>query len=279
MTLQLQPQTSFTIVRQLGDHTDLNTYYVRAVVRDSVSDSILQTVNLTNKTSGRFKGDYITPADRLGFGVYIDITTSVYTDSGYTTKSSSYSDENETYLVQDRILKSNGGSGIGIRDIKDAMSSELAKVVPKITPKKTKDITIPQPINYSKEFSSIFTALSSIAGLVSKIEMPSKEKVELEPVLNAISDAKRAIIEKEVTPPTDVTALLNEIENGISKIILILQGVGDGLVGAVRETIKNEMNSVSFESKFVTSAKKNDVPSTPLQQEGPKPIDINNLSL
>ncbi len=52
--MQLNPHEQFTIVRQIEDHTDSSTYYVRAVVRNAKPDALLATVNLTDQGSRRF---------------------------------------------------------------------------------------------------------------------------------------------------------------------------------------------------------------------------------
>src|SRR5258707_3851150 len=101
--MQLEPLEDFTIARGLEDHTDSTTYYVRAVVRDAKTDALLATVNLTDQGDAhRFSKKWQIPADQTGQGYYLLITTSVYTDSGYTTKSSNYGDKDETYLVMRR---------------------------------------------------------------------------------------------------------------------------------------------------------------------------------
>src|SRR5688572_8979423 len=111
--MTLQPQAYFTVVRQIANHTDTNTYYVRAVVRNAYTDEIIATLDLTDKTGQRFKKDWHVPGDPSGQGFYISIVTSVYSDNGYTTKSDSYGDEENTYLVQERVLPLMRGGGGG----------------------------------------------------------------------------------------------------------------------------------------------------------------------
>jgi len=61
--LQVNPRETYPIVRQLADPLDTGTYYVRAVVRNARTDETLETLNLTNKGSGRFLYNYQVPAD------------------------------------------------------------------------------------------------------------------------------------------------------------------------------------------------------------------------
>ena len=95
--MQLAPNTTFAIVRQIEDHTDSATYYVQAVIRNAQTDALIATVNLTDQGSRRFSKNWQVTADASGQGFYISILTSVYTNSGYTTKSQNYGDKMETY--------------------------------------------------------------------------------------------------------------------------------------------------------------------------------------
>ena len=88
--IQLTPQKIFTIVRGLENHIDTATYYVQAVIRNSRTNAIIDTINLTDRDGYRFSKEWQVPADPSGEGLVIDIVTSIYTDSGYTTKSENY---------------------------------------------------------------------------------------------------------------------------------------------------------------------------------------------
>src|SRR3990167_4641285 len=104
---QLNPGETYTIVRELGDPNDTATYYVRAIIRNSSTGATITTVNLTDQTGQRFTGSWVVIADAEGQGTYVDITTRVFTDSGYTTLSDVYQDENHQHLVQERVVRLN----------------------------------------------------------------------------------------------------------------------------------------------------------------------------
>lgn len=129
--MQLNPLEQFTVVRQIEDHTDLNTYYVRAVIRNARTDALITTLNLTNQGNQRFSRAWQVSPDVSGQGFYVSITTSVYTDSGYTTKSENYGDREQTYLVQARMNNVLGGSGggggpdIDYKKIKEIIDTQL----------------------------------------------------------------------------------------------------------------------------------------------------------
>src|SRR5437879_1246261 len=98
--LQLEPLELYTIARGLEDHTDSTQYYVQAVIRNAKTDALIATVQLTDQgDQHRYSKAWQVPQDQTGLGFYLLIETSVYTDSGYTTKSQNYGDKYETYLV------------------------------------------------------------------------------------------------------------------------------------------------------------------------------------
>ena len=78
------------------------------------SDKILATVNLTSKGSQRFTAPYQVPADTSGLGTYISIVTSVYTDSGYSQLSQTYSTVEHTYVVIQPPLSTMGNGGTSV---------------------------------------------------------------------------------------------------------------------------------------------------------------------
>ena len=130
--IQLRPSEQFTIVRQLDDPFDTTTYYVRAVVRNLSDDSVLETINLTDNGSQRFSKAWSVVSDNTGDGRWISITTTVYTNSGYTTKSESYREQAETYLVQERwnpFKHRNlfgGGADVDYKRIRKIITEELS---------------------------------------------------------------------------------------------------------------------------------------------------------
>lgn len=216
--ISLQPREQFTIVRQLGDHTDPTTYFVQAVVRNSIDDKLLKTLNLTAKGNDRFKGLYEVPADISGLGFYIDITTSVYTDNTYTTKASTYSDENETYLVFDRImgLGTGGGGGPDVDYKKiQAMFDKLAAALP--TFKET-------------DLQPILNVLAQVRTDISNIVIPEHEKMNYDPILQQIDHIENTIVaaiaQKEVTEKTDLQPIMDAIEQKEPDLSAVTTAVG-----------------------------------------------------
>lgn len=200
--MQLKPREIFTIVRGLEDHTDTATYYVRAVIRNARTDAIIDTVTLTDKGDRRFSGEWTVSADPAGYGIYIIITTSVYTDAGYTTKGI-YGDTFDTYLIAERpnpVLSFGGGSSgpdLDYKKVRKIIAEEVAKIpkveMPIIPKQKIVDISPlqkgldgnSQDINdVRKQLNFIVDSLSIIKNTIDSL--PKPEKVDFAPLQEAI---------------------------------------------------------------------------------------------
>lgn len=55
--MNLIPGSTFTIYRQIGDHTDSqrDSYTVVATIRNATDSTLLETLILENKTNGEYK--------------------------------------------------------------------------------------------------------------------------------------------------------------------------------------------------------------------------------
>lgn len=169
--LQLSPQTNFPVIRKLGDPADTATYYVRAIVRNSASGATIQTINLTDGGSQRFTGNFNVPRDSSGTGMYVDITTSVYTDSGYTAKSDAYSEENETYLVAERWGPQFGHGGSGGGDISYGKIGEIFNEI---------------LLKYLKGIIDLQVKIYESVEIIKAKDFPEIKTTDLSPVLEAI---------------------------------------------------------------------------------------------
>lgn len=267
--MNLQPQAYFTVVRQIANHTDSATYYVRAVVRNAFTDETIATLDLTDKGSQRFKKDWMVPADTSGQGFYISIVTSVYTDSGYTTKSENYGDEENTYLVQERVMRLGGGGGISAADVRRVVQEELANL-----PKPEK-VTIPEytPTN----LAPVLTAISGVKDAVASITIPTPEKpekVNLAPVLSALDAVKAAIEAKDVTPETDLSPLLERLDQIDQARTTDHQEAISTIMDTLPAKVEEIMGSIEL-SVAPTKA----TPQKKAAEPEPLPFDIKQLAL
>lgn len=92
---------------------DTTLYYIRAVIKDTQSSTTLQTINLSrvSSTPNRYTGLFNSVSDPSGMGRPVDITISVYTDSGYTTLSPNYNILQLNYVVLQPWLPTLGSGG------------------------------------------------------------------------------------------------------------------------------------------------------------------------
>lgn len=240
MSIPLQPQETFAIVRQLQDHTDSSTYYVRATIRDSKTDELLETLNLTEKGSNtrRFSRNWQVSPDPSGLGRFISILTEVFTDSGYTTKASNYGDEMQTYKVIDQTRSGGGGSLGVVVDYK-----KIKKMIDEGVE------SIPKPQAPSKvDLKPVMKAISKTEKAVKSIKMPAIPKqaeLNLQPVISQLNSAQNAILEA-------VGAIPGRDKNDIKPLADALHNLDiQALRGAIEETM-TQMNGMITELKGFT---------------------------
>ncbi len=260
MSIQIQPQKNFAIVRQLPDPSDSGTYYVRAVIRNAETDTLIDTVNLTDKGNRRFVGVWRAIVDKSGQGTLISIMTAVYSDSGYTTPSTVYGQEMETYLILERFNPNEivralgpalGGDGVKVdyKKIGELIDSSIEK---KITPalklleeleKSDKDEEVIKEIRLM-----LVSATRDIKESMPKESEPA-EKIDFSPVISRLETIQTTIINeikaKEVTESTDISPIVyliaqlkNDIEQGDEKSFKNIELIKD----TINSFVENEKN-------------------------------------
>ena len=199
---QLSPTEQFPITYVLGDPNDAGTYYVRAVIYDDIAGTTIETVDLTDLGSGRFKKLWYVCSDVSGKGRYISIVVKVYTDSGYTTLADSYQQKENKYLVQERWNRGNLGSApiVSYKEIRKIIQEELGK-----TPKTD------FPEQKETDLRPVVDALIDLKNEIRKIEIPKPEKIDLFSVLEGL-DKIRKLVESIYIPETDLSPVIGELE-------------------------------------------------------------------
>lgn len=284
MSVIIQPQADFPITRQLTNHLDAGTYYVRAVIRDA-DDSLIERVNLTDQGEQRFSKKWHSVADGTGQGRYVSIVTSVYTDSGYTTKSENYGDEENTYLVFDRVLPTlrvGAGGGVDSRTVRRIIQEELENL-PK--PEKPEPVTFPTPEKVVMKWDEVFAQLGRIQ---TELESIPKDTVNLSPVISRLNDLAEIVELKPVTPETDLTPVIELLSDTKEETRLdnnemkdFLRGVEDTIADKVVEAVKDTIGKTNFTTSFVTQATQDKAPNQePLRREEvKKSFDIRKLAV
>jgi len=140
--MNLVPNTTYTLIRQLANPTDTATYYVQAVIRNIITGKTLQTINLTNQGGQRFTAPYQVPSDTSGQGTYISICTYVFDDAGYSVPDGNYETEDKEYLIIQPPVSTYGNGGTTIVDY-----DKIKKFI--------SEIKFPGVPSYDKEFAQI----------------------------------------------------------------------------------------------------------------------------
>src|SRR5437763_9581681 len=119
---QISPGENFDIFYFIRNHTDGTTYYIQAVLYDVRTGAVLLTVSLTQSPTNTrlFSTTVQAPADSTGIGRNIVAIATVYTDSGYTTKSTDYEEQEQYYLIR-AIAPVVGGGGVDPRTLREIM--------------------------------------------------------------------------------------------------------------------------------------------------------------
>lgn len=217
--MQIRPQESFPILYQISDPSDAATYYVRSVIRNSANGAIIQVnglnfINLTRDPSNtrRFSKLIQAPNDASGLGLFIDIVTSVYTDSGYTVKSTIYEENIDKYLVQERWNTSWGGGG-GLADLPKRLKDLVDYKRIEDTFKSHLDLLPPAPI-YNDRWDEVLGHTGDIKEAISSIRIPESQSIDLEShtqrILKGVSDHIRSIPKPE---PIDFSPVINRLDS------------------------------------------------------------------
>jgi len=279
MSLILNPQKSFSVIRQIANHIDTGTYYVRAVIRYAYTDVLITNLDLDLKGDQRYSKNWEVVADPSGQGIYISIVTSVYTDSGYTTKSENYGDEINTYLIQERVLGSlKSGGGLDMRTTRRIIEESLEKIK---FPEQEK-ISIPKQKEYDNKFNEMAQGLSDIKTLIASIPT---ENVNLSPLMTRLNELSQEVKTKPVTKETDLNPILNSIKEAQDERNVNRNEMTD-LIDILKQELTNTMKQMVMEA--VTEATPNamkgasfSVPmnlNPPQKEKEETPFNIKNLA-
>jgi len=237
----LNPQKSFTVVRQIANHIDTGTYYVRAVIRYAYTDVLITNLDLDLKGDQRYSKNWQVVADPSGQGTYISIVTSVYTDAGHTTKSENYGDEENTYRVFDDMSPAmKGGGGLDMRTTRRIMEESLEKMK---FPEQEK-ISIPKQKEYDDKFNELTRGLSDIKTLVASIPT---ENVNLSPVVSRLNELSQELKTKPVTKETDLNPVLDSIKEAQDERD-VNRSEMTGLIDILKQELTDTMKQMVMEA-------------------------------
>lgn len=263
MSIVLQPGNHFTVVRQISNHIDTATYYVRAVIRNAYTDAIIATLDLDDKGSQRFTKNWLVPADPSGQGFYVSIVTSVYTDSGYTTKSENYGDDENTYLVQDRITVGRVGGnsgGIDAFDVRRIMKEELQSIREKMMEKEEPEEE-PESEEKDESTNKLDTILTTLLDIKGELVSFKETSPDYSPIVAKIDSVGELIVtainDKEVTEKTDIDPVLEEIRlvkedvnSGLERVLDVTDEFTKSSPESIKKMVKDSVNESLGKAQF-----------------------------
>src|SRR5436190_3388397 len=207
---QISPAENFDIYFFVRNPNDSTTYYIRAVVYDVRTGEVLLTTNLDQTATNPriFTKTVQAPADPVGIGRNIVAIASVYTDSGYTTKSTDYEEQEQYYLIRPvSPLTLGGGGGVDYRTLREIVQEEVQKGISRI-PKPTPAPDMP--------FDAIFGTLGALQREINRIPKELFDGSSIVAKLAAIQNQIAELPEK-----TDLSPVLTQL----AAILQLLQTV------------------------------------------------------
>lgn len=235
--MQIEPRSYFTLFRGLENHLDSSTYYVQAVIRDGLTAALLDTVQLTDNGNREFSQQWQAPADPNGTGRYITVTYSVYTDSGYTTKSENYGDKYEEHEIRHRPddVRMPSGGDVDYKKIQKMIDAAVAgikfptpeKVDLKPVLKAIKDIPKTEiPEQKEIDLSAVTQAFAFIRKDLSELlSRPSFEKVDLTPIIIDLQTIKEFLVNSDDDGRKQV--ILDALSKESGQVIKSIGELGD----------------------------------------------------
>ena len=235
---QLNPGQQFPIYYEITDPTESGTNYARAFIRNTRTDVLIDTINLTDLGSNRFQNVWQVIDDPSGQGLHISITVKIYTDSAYTTLNNNYLFKNTEYVIAQRWglqFGNGGGADIDYKKIRKILAELLDE---KIKPQDLSSLKF-NPKDILEKLEAVIE-LSN--GLSLSIEsLPAPEKLDLSSVLTALKDLNYS--EKLATISTD----LAETRTGLAGFVTTLKDLIK-----LRDEIKKLPDQNKVELKGIT---------------------------
>jgi hypothetical protein len=229
--MQFEPRSVYTIAREIPDPYDVSTYYVRAVIRDARTYTLIDTVDLYDNGDHVFTKEWRLPADSSGQGKQILIKTTVYTDNGYTTKSETYAEELTTEILIKTAAVPQGGWG---ETDFDPMVRGIEKMI------NAKIDALPKPEKV--DLTPIENLLNHVSFLVESIVIPEQKETDLRPVIEEMKSIENKIDSIVIPEPEKLN--LTPALQAIQAIRIPVHEVGMKDVKSLKEDLLKEITSL-----------------------------------
>lgn len=274
---QISPSENFDIFFFLRNPNDTSTYYCRAVIRDLKTGQELVTTDLDQSAAEPhlFIKTLQAPPDPVGMGRNIVAIATLYTDSGYTTKSGDYEEQEQYFLIKPAQI-SGGGGGIDYRTMRD-MIQEVVSAEIKTIPKPA----APRPLP-DMPFDALFGAIGALQREINRIP---KEQLDLSHIGAQLKRIHDTIAALPAPKETDIRPVLTAIE-------AIVQDIGDMRTerdfadSELKDSLHSTLAATGLDMKreiesAVVEAIQNQeiqIPAPRVVNKGaPSPIDISHL--
>lgn len=238
--MNLVPNTTYTLIRQLANPTDTQTYYVQAVVRNIITGKTIKTINLVNQGGQRFTAPYQVPADTSGQGTYISICTYVFDDAGYSVPDGNYETEDKEYLIIQPPVSTYGNGGTTIVDY-----DKIKKFI--------SDIKFPGIPTYDKQFQEMreyhegrFNELSGyVDKAVKSIKIPEPTpKYDDGELKNTIMGLQNQIVAMKTTHASALSLMTSAHEKETSLLHKRIDEMGNRISGGLSDiSMRNEQSA------------------------------------
>ncbi len=295
---QLIPSQPYTLSYFITDHTDNNTYYVRAVVYDATTGDILDTQNLSSLANKPhlFTKRTNAPGDPSGHGRRIVVVATAYEDSGYVTKSSLYQEQSENYIIikDNAGLLGGGGGYIDYNIIKEIFDTAFVPVVKAWSEAlaliKAMSVAIDKIPTEKPELQPLKDSLQALHEAVSVLP---KTNTDIEPLKTLVEKAITAVNDKEVTEKTDLTPVIEALKaideqmgthhsENMTKMTPLVQALSESLPALLDKNIKQAIAKQKFTLEPVglnVEAKTEDKTAPKKSEKAPAvPFDIRTLT-
>lgn len=212
---QISPGEPFDIFYFVRNHTDATTYYVQAKVYDVKTGELLATHALTQSpVNARLYSKTIdAPPDPVGYGRNIVAIATVYTDSGFSSKSENYEEQEQYYLVKSVLpFAGVGGGGIDPHTLREIVQEELKTAIDGLP--KPEKLRVPDAPDMSF-VDALFGALGAITREVGRIP---KEGADLSSIRNQIANLGKMVEGRPQFQPTDLSSLAEVTQNVLARL-------------------------------------------------------------
>lgn len=146
----IAPVKQFLVDYQINNPSDVATYYVRVVIKNSITGAIVDTLDLIDNGSQYFSKLWTTPPDNSGSGLQLVMFKTVYTNPEYTIVSDNYGTTIENYVIKNINANTYGGftrNDFSRGDIKAIIEEAIKKIPPAPSQEKVEVYGHIKPVN------------------------------------------------------------------------------------------------------------------------------------